>query len=139
MSLSWTAFLAMLLLVSTRPAASAANEGAASFYPGIRAGELTAAHRSLPFGTRVRVTRLGTGRSVIVRINDRGPFIAGRIIDVSRRAAEELQMISAGVTRVKVEVVGGAAPQREAATFIKRKKSFARERQATRSARHKAE
>src|SRR5262249_17726595 len=57
---------AMLLLASPT---FAADEGAASFYPGRRPGELTAAHRSLPFGTRVRVTRLGTGRSVIVRIN----------------------------------------------------------------------
>jgi rare lipoprotein A len=78
--------------------------GMASFYPGLR-GELTAAHRSLPFGTQVRVTRIGSGKSVVVRINDRGPFVAGRVIDLSRRAAEYLQMISAGVARVRLEVV----------------------------------
>jgi rare lipoprotein A len=54
--------------------------------------ELTAAHRSLPFGTRVRVVNLKTGRSVIVRINDRGPFIGGRIIDLARAAAQRIGM-----------------------------------------------
>jgi rare lipoprotein A (peptidoglycan hydrolase) len=83
--------------------------GMASFYPGLR-GELTAAHRSLPFGTHVRVTRIGSGKSVVVRINDRGPFVAGRIIDLSRRAAEYLQMITAGVARVSLQVVNVAAP-----------------------------
>lgn len=67
---------------------------------------LTAAHRSLPFGTRVRVTHLGNGRSVDVRINDRGPFIGGRIIDLSRGAAGVLGMRQQGVARVKVTVLG---------------------------------
>lgn len=86
--------------------------GMASFYAGIptSAGELTAAHRFLSFGTHVRVTRIKSGKSVVVRINDRGPFVAGRIIDVSRRAAEHLEMIAAGVTRVRLEVVQMAAP-----------------------------
>jgi rare lipoprotein A len=66
---------------------------------------LTAAHRTLPFGTRVRVTNNWNGRSVIVRINDRGPFIRGRIIDVSLGAARELGMISSGIASVKVEVL----------------------------------
>lgn len=66
---------------------------------------LTAAHRSLPFGTRVRVTRIETGEDVVVRINDRGPFVEGRIIDLSRRAAEALGMIDAGVVRVRVVVL----------------------------------
>jgi rare lipoprotein A (peptidoglycan hydrolase) len=92
------------------------GSGVASFYPGIaRGGELTAAHRSLPFGTYVRVTKIGSGKSVIVRINDRGPFIGGRIIDVSRRAAEYLNMIAAGLARVKLEVVENAAPKKEIA------------------------
>jgi len=65
----------------------------------------TAAHPTLPFGTRVRVTNLGNGRSVIVRINDRGPFTKRRIIDVSRAAAERLGFIRAGVARVRVQVV----------------------------------
>ncbi len=62
--------------------------------------QLTAAHRTLPFGTCVSVRSLSTGRSVNVRINDRGPFVANRIIDVSEAAARELGMIDAGVTRV---------------------------------------
>ena len=64
--------------------------------------ELTAAHRSLPFGTRVEVTNLNNGRSVVVRINDRGPFKKGRIIDLSRSAARKLDMIEAGVVPVRV-------------------------------------
>jgi len=66
--------------------------------------ELTAAHRTLPFGTLLRVTHVATGQSVTVRINDRGPFVAGRVIDVSHSAAEELGMIDRGVTKVKLEV-----------------------------------
>jgi peptidoglycan lytic transglycosylase len=67
--------------------------------------ELTAAHPTLPFGTRLRVTRLDTGRSVIVRVNDRGPFVKGRIVDVSRAAAEQLGLTERGVAKVKVDVV----------------------------------
>jgi rare lipoprotein A len=92
--------------------------GVASFYGGqfhgrltasgarFDANGLTAAHRSLPFGTRVRVTHLGNGRSVDVRINDRGPFIAGRVIDLSRGAAGVIGMHHQGVARVKVTVLG---------------------------------
>jgi rare lipoprotein A len=67
---------------------------------------LTAAHRSLPFGTRVRVTNQSNGRSVVVTINDRGPFIKGRIIDLSRGAAQAISMTGAGVARVSLEVLG---------------------------------
>jgi rare lipoprotein A len=67
---------------------------------------MTAAHRSLPFGTRVRVTHSGSGRSVDVTINDRGPFVAGRIIDLSRAAASVIGMTSQGVAKVKVMVLG---------------------------------
>ena len=67
---------------------------------------MTAAHRSLPFGTRVRVTHLGNGRTVEVRINDRGPFVGGRIIDLSRGAAGVLGMHGQGVARVQVTVLG---------------------------------
>jgi rare lipoprotein A len=67
---------------------------------------MTAAHKTLPFGTRVRVTRADTGNSVIVRINDRGPYKEGRIIDLSERAAEGLGMTSAGVAAVRLEVLG---------------------------------
>ena len=66
---------------------------------------LTAAHRSLPFDSYVRVTNIATGRSVVVRINDRGPFIADRIIDLSARAARQLGIKEDGVVRVRIEVV----------------------------------
>ncbi|MEL0168945.1 MAG: septal ring lytic transglycosylase RlpA family protein [Pseudomonadaceae bacterium] len=66
--------------------------------------DLTAAHPALPFGTLVEVTNTYNGRSVIVRINDRGPFVGHRIIDVSQRAAEELGMIRAGSARVRLNI-----------------------------------
>lgn len=66
---------------------------------------LTAAHRTLPFGTQVRVTNLNNERSVVVRINDRGPFVRGRIIDVSRAAAERLDMLRSGVAPVRIEAL----------------------------------
>jgi len=71
---------------------------------------LTAAHRALPLGTVVRVTNLDTGRSVQVKINDRGPYIEGRIIDLSRRAAEVLGMKEQGIAPVQVEVARKPAP-----------------------------
>lgn len=67
--------------------------------------KLTAAHRELPFGTRVRVSNLDNGRSVIVRINDRGPFIRGRIIDLSYASARKIGMIKHGTARVRVEIL----------------------------------
>lgn len=67
---------------------------------------MTAAHRTLPFGTRVRVTSHSTGRSVVVTINDRGPFIRGRIIDLSRGAAGVIGMTGAGLARVSIAVLG---------------------------------
>jgi rare lipoprotein A len=70
---------------------------------------MAAAHRTLPFGTRVRVENLSNGREVIVRINDRGPFVGGRVIDVTRAAAEELGMIKSGTANVRVSVVDGKA------------------------------
>ncbi|MEO0591645.1 MAG: septal ring lytic transglycosylase RlpA family protein [Pseudomonadota bacterium] len=66
---------------------------------------MTAAHKTLPFGTRVRVTNRANGRSVTVRINDRGPFIRGREIDLSRGAAEKIGMIRAGHARVQLDIV----------------------------------
>jgi len=69
------------------------------------AGALTAAHRRLPFGTFVRVTNLRNNRSTIVRINDRGPYAKGRIIDLSKRAAVDLAMIDSGTARVRLEVL----------------------------------
>jgi rare lipoprotein A len=68
-------------------------------------GDLTAAHPTLPFGTRVRVTNLFTGKSVTVRINDRGPFVRGRIVDVSYSAAEQLGIVGRRVAHVRLEAV----------------------------------
>lgn len=73
--------------------------------------ELTAAHRTLPFGTRARVTHLASGRSVEVRVNDRGPFKSERIVDLSRRAAEEIGMIREGLARVRLEILELPAPR----------------------------
>ncbi len=66
---------------------------------------LTAAHRTLPFDTYVRVTRLDNSRSVVVRINDRGPFKEGRIIDLSYRAAQKLGLVKKGVTKVRLDIL----------------------------------
>ena len=91
-----------------------ASHGLASFYTeGTKTAngerfdthELTAAHRTLPFGTQLRVTNVATGRSVTVRINDRGPFIPGRIVDVSHAAAETLGMVRGGIAKVNLDVV----------------------------------
>jgi rare lipoprotein A len=68
--------------------------------------EMTAAHKTLPIPTWVEVTNLSNGKSVIVKVNDRGPFVDGRIIDLSQRAAEELDMIRAGTARVRVRALG---------------------------------
>lgn len=67
--------------------------------------KLTAAHRSLPFGTKVRVENLANGKVVVVRINDRGPFARGRIIDLSYAAAKKIGIIKAGCAKVKIRVV----------------------------------
>jgi rare lipoprotein A len=71
-----------------------------------RPSEMTAAHPSLPIGTRVRVTNLENGRSVVVRINDRGPFVDGRVLDVSRGAAKALGMTRSGTARVRITPLG---------------------------------
>jgi len=68
--------------------------------------KLTAAHPSYPFGTLIRVQNLANGKSVTVRINDRGPYKAGRIIDLSARAASELDMLVDGITKVLIQVIG---------------------------------
>ena len=101
---------------ATRSLPHSASVGVASFYTeGTRTanGErlnpnaLTAAHPSLPFGTRLRITSVASGRSVVVRVNDRGPFIKGRVVDVSYSAAKELGMTERGVAKVRMEVVEG--------------------------------
>lgn len=115
----------LLALAATVPADSAragavesVQTGVASFYASFfhgrktangeryDEGALTAAHRTLPFGTRVRVTNLDNQKTLLLRINDRGPFIGNRIIDLSRAAAHGLGFIQKGLARVKVEVLG---------------------------------
>lgn len=90
------------------------SQGVASFYTGgqqTASGEkfdthdLTAAHPTLPFGTRLRVTNVATGRSVTVRVNDRGPYVPGRVVDVSHSAADALGMVRSGIAKVKLDVV----------------------------------
>ena len=66
---------------------------------------LTAAHRDLPFGSKIRVTNLGNGRTVVVRVNDRGPYADGRIVDLSWAAARELDMLRSGVAHVRLELL----------------------------------
>ncbi|MDO9298754.1 septal ring lytic transglycosylase RlpA family protein [Bradyrhizobium sp.] len=99
-----------------RPAAgtATASQGIASFYTeGTKTAsgekfnthDLTAAHPTLPFGTRLRVTNVSTGRAVTVRVNDRGPYIQGRIVDVSYSAADALGMVGKGIANVKLDVV----------------------------------
>jgi rare lipoprotein A len=73
--------------------------------------ELTAAHKTLPIPTWVEVTNLANGRSVVVKVNDRGPFVDGRVIDLSLRAAEELDMIRNGTARVQVRALGTSPPE----------------------------
>ena len=70
-----------------------------------RPGTMTAAHRTLPFGTKVRVTNLWNGRSAVIRINDRGPFIDNRVIDLGHGAASELGLTASGIAQVKLEVL----------------------------------
>jgi rare lipoprotein A len=107
--------LATALQIFASPEVTAAQHGKASYYwqpQAVASGgrfnpnAMTAAHKTLPFGTRVRVTRKSTGRSVVVIINDRGPYIKGRIIDLSRAAAKRLGMTAAGVTSVRVDIIG---------------------------------
>ena len=122
----WLPLVFILLLVAggcahnVRPDGGG-EEGEASWYgPGLygrktasgevlRPGTFTAAHRTLPFGTCLRVTNLENGRVVEVRVNDRGPYAAGRIVDVSETAARALGMRGKGVTRVRLDRCAGNA------------------------------
>jgi len=101
----------------TAPASRMTQTGIASYYGERYQGrktasgelfdmnKLTAAHRSLPFGTAVRVTNLTNHRSVVVRINDRGPYVGDRIIDLSLEAARHLDMMAAGIVQVRMEAI----------------------------------
>jgi rare lipoprotein A len=109
--------LVAMACVHAPVATTRTQDGVASYYGESFAGRrtasgerfdpqaFTAAHRDLPFGTRIRVTNLDNGRTVVVRINDRGPYAGGRIVDVSWAAARELGMLRSGVARVRVELL----------------------------------
>lgn len=124
--------------------------GVASWYGDHEAGQLTAsgeifdpealtaAHRWLPLGTKVRVTRLGTNRSAVVRINDRGPFVGGRIIDLSRGAARRLVMVQKGLAEVRVDVISEPSPATQMVKRALRKRHEPRlEEMAEQPPRHK--
>jgi rare lipoprotein A len=102
----------------TKAAASRPTQSGIASYYGTESGSqtasgarfipsaMTAAHRTLPFGTKVLVTNKSNGRSVVVTINDRGPFVGGRVIDLSTGAASAIGMLGAGVAPVSLEVLG---------------------------------
>jgi rare lipoprotein A len=93
---------------------------------------LTAAHKTLPFGAYVKVTNLNNGKSVIVRINDRGPFVKGRIIDLSYAAAKKLAMDITGVAPVKIEVLKRYSPRKSSQKFSVQAGSFSSKKNAKR-------
>lgn len=109
---------------STQPTATTSasrpshvETGKASFYANLHqskktaSGEIyyhklnTAAHKKLPFGTKIRVTNLANGKTIVVKINDRGPFVKGRILDLSRSAFSSIANVSSGIIEVKIEVI----------------------------------
>ena len=112
------ASLFVLLVGCAHAHASSLGSGKASWYgPGFagkptasgvpfRPSELTAAHKTLPFGTSLKVTRVDNGKTVQVVVNDRGPFVEGRVIDLSKAAARKLDMLDDGVATVKLERLG---------------------------------
>ncbi len=97
---------------------------------------MTAAHRTLPLGSIVRVTNLKTGHSALVRITDRGPFIPGRILDLSKAAAEKLDVILPGVAEVKMEVMETPAPLETGGKWAVQIGGFTHEQEATEIADH---
>lgn len=107
-------FIALIVSIFVTPAL-AAQFGKASWYAmtsRTASGEfanpakMTAAHRTLKFGTKIRVTNLGNSRSVILCVNDRGPFVESRIVDVTKAAADRLGFMNAGMAKVRVDIVG---------------------------------
>src|ERR1700689_2357946 len=113
--IKWALSLALLLAISSTATAGgkAALASRYSEMGGMTASgeaysptKLTAAHRTLPFGTLVRVTNLANGRTIVVRINDRGPFVKSRVIDLSQAAAQQLQF--SGLAPVSLETVGAS-------------------------------
>lgn len=119
--------LLVVLFISFAQAVQAQEYGLASYYSDkfhgrpTASGEtydkdkMTAAHKTHPYGTLIRVTRLDNKKSVVVRVNDRGPYISGRVVDVSRKAADQLDLTADGTARVKVEVVQAPAEGETAA------------------------
>ena len=119
MHLISAASLAMVAALAQTPSSTQANEmtGVCSYYARMHNGHvtaggekfdsnaMTAAHRRLPMGTKLKVTNLANGKSVVVTVNDRGPFVKGRSLSVTRRAAEELGFRKQGVAKVKFEQV----------------------------------
>ncbi|PSL49309.1 rare lipoprotein A [Chitinophaga niastensis] len=112
----WLLFtIAALMVCTTACSRKITEKGKASYYANSFDGKrtasgetfhqrhLTAAHRTLPFGTRVTVTNISNGKSVKVRINDRGPFAPGRIIDLSNKAASKIGMLNTGVANVEIK------------------------------------
>ena len=113
-SLSITATVAAFACLGAAQANAAPGCGHASWYAltsktasgeRMNANLMTAAHRSLPFGTKVMVTNKRNGKSVVVRINDRGPFIRGRVLDVSKAAAKNIGMVSSGTAQVCYQIL----------------------------------
>jgi rare lipoprotein A len=116
MKILWKSLATLLFLAATHMA-FAQEYGLASYYSDkfhgkpTASGEaydknkMTAAHKTLPYGTLIKVTRLDNKKAVVLRVNDRGPYISGRIVDVSRKAADQLDLVTDGTARVKVEVV----------------------------------
>lgn len=109
--MQFRAIAVLAAVIATAPVCAQAGHagahtffGMAAYYPG-RGGGLTAAHKTLPFGTRVRVTSVKSGRSVVVTINDRGPFNRGRVLDLCSKAARALGMMDGGVVYVRADVL----------------------------------
>lgn len=125
---SFIKILFLSILFTTSLKAQQEEYGLASFYSDLFQGKptasnelydknkLTGAHKTFPFGSSVKVTRLDNQKSVVVRINDRGPFISGRVIEISKAAANQIGLDNDGTTRVKVELVKDAATPGEAIT-----------------------
>jgi len=130
-----TTIILILFMYITAALAAQTETGEASWYGGKFQGrrtangeifdthQLTGAHKTLPFDTRVKVTNLKNGKTVEVRINDRGPFIKGRIIDLSMAAAQQIDLLGSGVTRVKIEVMGSSSGPEESSESPGRKSS----------------
>jgi rare lipoprotein A len=106
------AYCLVLAWAVVGPATADSWTGKASYYDykgrtasGQKPGALTAAHRTLPFGTRLKVTNLRNNRSTLVIVSDRGPFVRSRIVDISRAAAGALEFVDKGVAQVRIETI----------------------------------